>query len=666
MAIVKMNKFTLLTFEDNSKNLLKELQKIGVVHFKDLQKEASEEELAVLDRVSSSEEITSIESELSKVKFVLSKIEPYVEKLSGIKALTEKTPEFDYEEFESFSESYNYDSVYTAVKEQDDKLKALNSEKNRLNSENDSLRQWLSLDISTAETDKLKSVRCFCGTVPTLSASSFIESVQNVFPNIYIELLDSIKEETTVFIISMADEDVSTELKLNGFTRVNLNLEKSPEEIINENTKRIDEITLEEAACKQLIAEQAGEYQSIQMAMDYFNTVSERSKAQENFLSTKRVYLVEGWVPIEEFNLFTSTITKVCGSNYYLEHEEVEKENEEVPIKLKNNKFFSAFENITQMYAYPKYGEMDPTPVMAPFYFAFFGIMMGDAGYGLVMFIATLLMLKYANMNQGMRSFIRFFNYLSIAVMIFGVVFGSMFGVTVPLFCFITGPDGNPRPLLDYNTDIVLMLVLSVGIGVFHIIFGLGVKGYMLIRDGKYLDAVFDSLFWITTVISLVGLVVSVAVKPEILSVFGWIFGLSVLGLAATQGRQSPSVGGKVANGLYSVYNITSYVGDFVSYTRLVALMLSGAYIAFSFNLMAGMVFGDPAGTNFLVVIIKFIFAALIAVIGGALNFGLAALGAYVHTCRLQYVEYFGKFYEGGGKPFKPFELKNTFINIKK
>jgi vacuolar-type H+-ATPase subunit I/STV1 len=223
-----------------------------------------------------------------------------------------------------------------------------------------------------------------------------------------------------------------------------------------------------------------------------------------------------------------------------------------------------------------------------------------------------------------------------------------------------TVKDVNKAPILSMEGDfLTILLGLAIGVGFLQIVFGLGVKGYMSLRDGSVTGAIFDSLFWITTLLGIAGWMLSlIGIIPGSLNgPSGILFIVSAVGLAATQGRDSPSIGGKIGNGLYAVYGLTSYVGDFVSYTRIIALALSGAYIAFSFNLMAGLLPAGPA---------RWIGGGIIIVVGQTMDLGLAVLGAYVHTCRLQYVEYFGKFYEGGGVPFKPFNMQIESVTIKK
>ena len=654
MAIVKMSQFQLLAFEGDREKLLKELQKTGIVHFKNLS-QIEDEVLTELDRLPAGEYASGSESELSKIAFALSKIEPFYKKPSARaprRALT-------FEEFDSFVGTYDYNGAYESIKSIDEKIKTLGAEKNKLKTDNDSLLPWAALDIAPADLGASKSVLFFFGTLPRVSVDMFPGAITAEFPCVYIETLDCSREDATCFVITPTDQadGVLALAKQYGFAKVNLSVSQIPSDIISANNVRASEIDTELALCDKDLQELVSHYADLKTARDYFGTLLNRNKSAENFLKTKEVIAVAGWFANDDKDIFMQTVQSVCGENYYIETEDVDKDCTEVPVKLKNNRFVSAFEGVTEMYSMPRYGEIDPTPLLAPFYLLFFAMMFGDAGYGAVLAAAAALSLKFFSLKKNTRRFFKFFFYLGIATTAVGVLYGSLFGVT-----FFAPLDG--RPILDLTGNIMFMLILSVALGVAQIMAGLIIKGYMLCRDGKILDAIFDSLFWILAVGSLVGLLASAALGAgsALGSVCGWILAGSLFGLALTQGRASKGLGGKIGNGLYSVYNITGYVGDFVSYTRIMAIALAGAYIAYSFNLMASLLVSN---LGFLpLAIMQYIFAALVCVFGAALNMGLGALGAYVHTCRLQYVEYFSKFYEGGGVPFRAFGPKNTFVNI--
>lgn len=666
MAIAKMNRFTLLTFHAHKRELLKQLQVFGDVHLKSPDKEALDA-LPFLRSDFSQDALSSLEVELEKVRFATEKIRPYVDK----PGLTAKRPSLSFEAFDHYLLDYDYESVYQKVKQQDEKIAGLKAEAARRAAENETMQSWKSLDVPPAEMDSLSETGYLLGTVNKQSADDFLEKIAAAFDTVYVEHLDTVKDDTTLLMLFPASlyEDLYVFSREQGFTKAAIAFRDVPEKVIEENLRSIQDLQEQQKAAVEVISTAKIEYEKLQIVLDYFVTVLERENATRNFLASDTTILIEGWVPADESEALHKIVQSVCGQEYFLEETEVEHSSLDVPIKLKNNAFVGAFESITSMYAVPFYKEIDPTPLLAPFYWLFFGMMVGDLGYGIVIFIGTTLALKFIDFKEGMRNFIRFFRYLSTSVMLMGAVYGGVFGVTIikPLPLIENGVQVGTKAILDSQLDITLMLIISIAIGVVHITVGLLSKLYVSFRDKDYAAGICDGLLWMGALFGGIAWLLGVmGIAPAVETVGFWVFCISMVGLVLTQGRDSPSIGGKIGNGLFGAYGITSYVGDVVSYTRIVALALSGAYIAYAFNLMSGLIVGEFGAGNIVVGIIRLIFGIIVVVFGQTLNLGLAMLGGYVHSCRLQYVEFFGKFYEGGGVPFQPLTLKSDHIHITK
>jgi len=659
MAIVKMIKFTLMTFEYHKQSMLKELQKFENVHFRSLSPQEAEA-IGVINRAFSPETINYVDTELSKVKFTLNKIDPYAVRPKGFSALTTQPKTMAFHEFDSFIDTYDYQMIYELAKESDERIGVVKSEAARLRAENEALKKWLKLDVSPDEFDKLRQVKAIIGSVNKLAADQFRLRVEGEYPCAYLEFIGELKEDVTMLILipDAEYEEAFAFFKTLGFAKMPLPFKGIPAQQIIENNKELDRLLQVREAASKRLESLGGEYENLNIAVDYFETVLERERACENFLKMETVVYMEGWVPEESAAEFKQLVAGVCGRDCYIEETAVEKDSTEVPIKLKNNKIVSAFEDVTRMFSMPLYKEIDPTAALMPFYIVFFGFMVGDVGYGLLLLLATWFAKNKLYLSPGMKNFMNFFFYLSFGVIFAGFIYGSFFGFG--FFKVSTNINtGEAKAILDTNVDVLPMLIVSVVMGGVQIFTGLFIKGYMLIRDGKPLAALFDAGFWIIAIgFGIAWLLVAAGVIPaRYNNVIMCIFLLSLVGLAVTQGRSAATPVGKVASGIYEVYNLSGYVGDFVSYTRIAALALSGAYIAYSFNIMAGLLAKSFIGS---------IFAVVVFVLGAALNIGLSLLSAYVHTCRLQYVEYFGKFYEGGGIPFTAFSLKNKYLNIKK
>lgn len=667
MAISKMNKFTLLTFHAHKPELLKQLQVFGDVHLKTPDKEELEE-LSFLRSDISHEQISAYEVEMEKVRFAAEKMKAYVEK----PGMTAKRPALRFEEFDRYAAEYDYESVYQKVRAQDEAIAGFRAEVARRQAENETLSAWRKLDVEPRELEALEWTGSLVGTVNKQAAEEFFAKMGEAFSTVYLEQLDTVKDDTSLLMLFPAEDydDVFAFARELGFTKAAFPFRGKPETVVEENQREIERLGKEQESAVGVIKSLVPEHQKLQIALDYFDTVLERERACQNFLKSDTTLMIEGWVPAEDSAKLRALLDNVCPGEYFLEEQEVERDSAAVPIKLKNNGFVQAFESITSMYSVPRYNEIDPTPILAPFYWLFFGMMVGDIGYGAVILLATTLALKFIDFKEGMRNFMRFFRYLSIAVIVMGFVYGGAFGVTVfaPVPIYENGVMVGKKAILDSQLDITTMLIVSIAIGLIHLSVGLISKTYMGLRDGDPASGIFDGLFWLIALLSGIGWLVfwMVLGNPAVGQVCRFVFFASLIVLAATQGRSSPSIAGKIGNGLYGVYGITGYVGDVVSYTRIVALSLSSAYIAYAFNLMTGLIVGDFGAGNIVVSVIRLIFGIVVVLIGQTLNLGLAMLGGYVHSCRLQYVEFFGKFYEGGGVVFRPLMLKTNYIRINK
>lgn len=399
---------------------------------------------------------------------------------------------------------------------------------------------------------------------------------------------------------------------------------------------------------KDQIRELSSNLAELEIVYEYLMNKKLRTMATENFLKTDSINVIKGYIPTDMEDEFTKVITNTLGSAYYLEIKDADKDDPDVPILLKNSKFTQAFESLTSMYALPRYNEVDPTPFLAPFYLAFFGMMVADAGYGLLMLIGTFIALKFANLTESQEKFIRFFHYLSYSTIAWGLFFGSFLGGIVPL-------PGVMDPAAQYQN----LLIMSIVFGGIHLFFALGIQAYVNIRDKKYLDALFDVGFWYMALMGGIVFLLTMVVElnPVVATIAKWVMIAGMVGIVLTGGREAESVGGKLAAGAYELYGISSYVGDFVSYSRLMALGLSGGFIASAINMMVGMLSNSG--------IIGILLGVVVFVVGQLFNVFLSFLGAYVHTIRLTYVEFFGKFYEGGGKAFQMFRSSPKYINYK-
>ena len=645
MAIVDMSKFYLLAFKEKRESLLKELQKFKYVHLVDSGNDFSKEDLSAVSR---SEELIDIDDYLNKSKYVIERLEKIEDKKPALEALKEGKKHFTYEKIKNRARKFNFSQIYKEISSIIYEIEKKEAENQEILNKVSELLPYKAIDLPLEDLKLTKFSKIYLGTIPQRYKENFEELLKEN-DSVYFDVLHTDKNYAYYLIIchKSDDEDVIDAFRKMGFTLVNFK-EKGT---INENINSLRERKSQNLDSIDTLNKELKNYlkylDDFKIYYEYQSNEKLKVISSEKFLRTKNLDLIEGYVPSKFLKSFEEAIQLICGDDYYLYKKEADRNSHEVPIMLKNNKFVGPFEMLTEMYSMPKYNEIDPTPFFAPFYFIFAGIMIGDLGYGLLVFIASLLALRFFNLDKATKRFMTFFNYLSISAMIFGLVFGSFFGGIIPLPTLI-----NPAE------DIMEMLMLSLLLGGVHIFFALGIKAYMDFRDNKPKDAFYDVGLWYMALIGAIGYGLSKAVSmnPIVVKILFYAMIIAMVGIVLTGGRSEKTTLAKFGWGVYALYGISSYIGDFVSYLRLMALVLSGSFIGLAVNMIAGMLFGSS--------IIGKLFAIVIFLVFQAFNCFLCYLSAYVHTARLTYVEMFNKFYEGGGVPFKKMVEDSKYFNI--
>ena len=655
MAIVKMSKFDLVVFAEQRAKVLKKLQKFKEVSFVDIELhdengELSKDAVEGVTKYVNNEELTHIDERLYQLSNAISLIKKYDERKTRLRDVIHGNENYTFDELAKKALTYDWKKVSLELNKIGTQYSQIKSEISKKYMRYDEIDLWERLDVNPKELKNLKKVNTFLGTVPIKLKGTFIDGISEL-DKTYYEELKIVKDEVYYLVISSIDESEKKKLaevfRNSSFTVENLDIDAVPQDYKNGLQKEISELKKEKRRLKAQIKTYSEDLTDLQAVYEYMQNKKLRIVESEKLAQTENTILIKGWIPTEKVSEFEKVVKDEAGDNYYLTFTDADRDDATVPIKLKNGKVASTFENLTGMYAYPRYNEIDPTPLFTPFYILFFGMMGADVGYGLVLLLATMFVLKVVNLSSQMRKSVKFFFYLSFSVIFWGLLYGSYFGATIPGMWRLVDPASQ------YND----LLIGSILFGVVHIFVGLAIKAYMLIRDGKSLEAVYDVLFWYMALIGgMLFLIFKLMnLSAVVANVSMWVMIAGMAGIVLTGGREAKGVGAKLGGGLYSLYGISSYVGDFVSYSRLMALGLSGGFIVSAINMIAGMISGSWVGM---------IFIPVILIAGHLFNMFLSFLGAYVHTSRLMYVEYFGKFYEGGGKPFKDFRTENKYINL--
>ena len=413
-----------------------------------------------------------------------------------------------------------------------------------------------------------------------------------------------------------------------------------------ENDKALAEnlaaLEKERQEIEQRIAGLGGKREALLEASDRAAIALRREEAKSRLVGTDKVFLLEGWLPADRCAALEKALEPfTCAIET---REPTEDEYPQVPVQLKNNKLTRPLNMVTEMYSLPAYGTLDPNPLMAPFFILFYGIMMADMGYGLLMMIASVIISKKYRPKGMSGELFSLLGLCGISPFIMGALTGGFFGDFLTQLVAIVSPGtvfALPK-LFDPLDDLTMILIGSMALGMVQIVTGMAISLIEKCKRKKFLDAFFEEITWW---IVFIGIALLALGKGAAVLYVGCA--LVLLG-PIVQGKGW----GKLTGVFGSLYNhVTGYFGDILSYTRLMALMLAGSVIAQVFNMLAAM----PGN------VIAFI---IISMLGNAMNFGLNLLGCYVHDLRLQCLEFFNKFYVDGGKPFRPMTLDTEYVDL--
>lgn len=649
--IEKMERIFLCGLAQDREKIISGLMKSGCVQLSDPAAMSGYEEIR--DQVElGSADVYEKEQLLSRLNQCIQTLKPYGAK----KSIFQKRPEV------SFGEIAGEDTqgALEICQKVEELQKEMSAAKSRIAQEEflqASLAPWRELDLPLEETST-ESSEILLAAVPVMVAPEELERRQEEQElGAYLSVVSEDKDQRYAAVIVHREKAAGYQelLRQSGATLITFdslsgtageNIAASRDRAKRED-KRIEELEKELAAYGERLSEVQLAWDSIQLSIDC-------QKAEQSLLRTQETFLTEGWVPQRQKAKVEKSLS---GYTCFYEFREATEEDDP-PVLLKNNKFVEPFEAITEMYALPAPHSLDPNPFMAPFFFVFFGMMLSDAGYGLVLAIAGLLGAKYLDMGVNGKKLLKMLGYCGISTVFWGAIYGSWFGDAIPKVTEVFFGNRVQVPMvLDPLTNPMPVLIMAFIVGYIHILVGMGLKAYLMIRRGHALDAFFDVGLWYFV---LVGLVIFAGGQMVIGSVLmaqigQWMAIIGAVGLVLTQGRDKKNPFMKLASGVLSLYDITGYFSDLLSYSRIMALGLATGVIGQVVNTM-----GTLPGRN----IIGAVLFVVIFLFGHLLNLAINALGSYVHTSRLQYVEFFGKFFEGGGQAFRPLRPATKYVYV--
>ena len=533
-----------------------------------------------------------------------------------------------------------------AVLDAQDARSRLAAEKSRLTAVRESFVPWQQLPLPL-ETLGTQHTRILLGTVPAQTDLEALRAkVFEAADEVQLEQISADQQSLylLVFVHKCAAEAVGAALREAGFALTTFD---GVQGTAAENIRRTDEAI---AACEQQDAEKLAELtalaeqkSALQLAFDRCTQEISKAQAADRLVHSEKTFCLGGWVPCEDVGKLEALLSGFCCA--WELTDPAPEEYPDVPVKLKNNKLTWPLNMVTEMYSLPAYDGVDPNPLMAPFFILFYGIMMADMGYGLLMILASIIITKKSRPKGTSGQMFGLMFSCGISTFLMGALTGGFFGDFLPQLVGIIDPDTTFKALPSLFTpldDTITILIGAMALGFVQIVTGMAISFVEKIKKGQIMDAIWEELTWwvmfagiacmalgVTNIVLYVGLAMVVVGS-------GW----SAKGF------------GKVTAIFGSVYNhVTGYFGDILSYSRLMTLMLAGSVIASVFNTLGAI----PGNV---------VFFLLVSVAGNGLNFALNLLSCYVHDLRLQCLEYFGKFYQDGGKPFEPLAINTKYVDI--
>lgn len=644
--IEKMEKIYIYSLRGQSTDIMEDLLKSGAVQQVQTQSMLPEETAQHL--------LPGEGLDLSREENLLEQLQESISALRNFgkkKGMFSKRPVKTYEELTDDQVLLDTMEVCRRIREIVKETNDLKKELKKKEFQKTSFLPWKSLDVA-AENMQTDTCRMLCYI---LQEPRTIEDINKAAEEkglaLYAHQVSSEKENQYITVLFQKKDQRLVKETIGVFGAREVSLEGMTG-TFNENVVLCErEINRLEEAIKAKdaeLAEMAEKKPDLEMASDAVKVRIQCLSGQEDFLHTDKVDIITGWIPVSEKEAVSKRLGKY---DCFCDYKKPEKD-EDYPVLMKNSKLVEPFGAITEMYSLPNPHSIDTNWAIGLFFFIFFGMMLSDAGYGLVLLIGGLCGAKFLDVGEGAKRMMRMIGICGISTIFWGALYGSWFGDAIPKVAeTFFGKTIELPMLLDPLSQPMTILIMSCALGVVHLFVGMGIKGYIMIKRGDVLGAIFDVGFWY---IFLIGLPLLLTPQPwgtvgKVMSIAG------AAGLVLTQGRAKPTIIGKITSGVMSLYDVTGYFSDVLSYSRILALGLATGVVGSVVNIMGTMAGGNIVGAILFIVIF---------IAGHLLNLGINALGAYVHSARLQYVEFFGKYYEGGGKKFDPLRIKTKYVNI--
>ncbi len=653
MAIVKMKRLSVVGFRTDEAAVMDALQRMGGVQVEDALRSQGEQPAASL-RLPLQEEIASVDACIALVKDTLLSLERVSPAKQGMLYVR---PDVSVRRLARDAADEELLCACRRVRACEDEHASLRARDTRSAAQRARLAPWTDLAAPLNELADTRSTRCLPGLIP---ASAMAAAAPLLDANDLCALHEVSRGRDGVYALALAHREQADAffegLRALGFARVSFagtgpdGGPEAPAMTAAQLLAAYDELAAqtlrERAALEERIAQEVALRGDLRVLSDKLVSQRERLEAGLRLAATRDTFYLTGWCLAAQAAGVEGKLRALC-EELYVEFADPAAD-EDVPTAMVNNGFVTPFESVTTMYTPPTSSEVDPNGLMAPFFAMFYGMMVSDAGYGVVLALGAFLYVKYCKPRGMVKSVAQVLVFGGISTLIWGSLFGGWFGLSVTkatpflgLFYWFS-PMDNPMQ----------MLILCYGLGLLHMFTGMSIKAYRFIREGDFFGAVVDVFSWMALILGLIAMVAGGSL-PALKSV-GTVMMIAGTGtILLFKARGEKNLLKRILSGLGALYGISGYLSDVLSYSRLFAMGLATGIIGMVFNKLAGLLLASPVG---------FIFGIAVLAVGHTFNIAINALGAYVHACRLQYIEFFSRFFDGGGRLFTPLTVKGRYV----
>ena len=659
MAISQISKFHIFAHLSIQEPLIDKLQRLGCMEITRI-----EEGMEFKNWRNIEEDISNNGTalKLNSVKFCIDLLSSYGnDKKKGFDSLFTSKKVYHYDELVKIAEQFDYENIFVQCKSLDNELNHLKLDENRLITARQEIQKWQELELDFKEIEQRKYIDYTLGTITKKNFNNLSQDIGHQDKTAITQIIKEEKNRLYIVFITLKENFSKIEpiLQKHHFEiyKYSYPFTGAPKQILKTISEQLNTITKKRLEIEKILTKIYEDNQLIYPLYDFLSIEQEKEETKKLLKKSREVIAIKGWIQDKDISKLRKQL------NEHFEVSEINfskpEKDEVVPIALTNHNLVKPFEIIAELYSLPDYREIDPTPILSIFYFIFFGLCLSDVGYGASMALLSYFAIKKLKLEKGAIKFFKLLYYCGISGILGGILVGSWFGdildylpsqlVGVREFLIqrlaLFQPTDNPLPLL----------ILSLALGVVQVFTGIILKFIDNIRNDRLYDGLMDQISWLLFLTGII-LFMTKGMMPPFMENISWIITvIGALSIILTQGRTKNNILLKLGSGILALYDVTGYFSDVLSYSRLFALSLATGIIAQMFNMLATMVNIPYIG---------FLLALIVLIVGHTFNLLISGLSAFIHDARLQYVEFFTKFYQAGGIPFRPFSIKTKYVHV--